>query len=84
MTDQDALAILEDAHRRCGEEDMRTPEVFTALLYLEARASELWPFEQFRHALGPAAEAFTLDGAGRGQVVNAALNGIRRVCQLEG
>lgn len=83
MTDQDALAILEDAHHRCGEEDMRTPEVFAALQHLEARASERWPFGQFRHALGPTSEPFTLDGAGRGQVVNASLNGIRRVCQLQ-
>lgn len=83
MTDQDALALLEDAHRRCAEEDMRTPEVLAALQHLEGRASERWPFDQFRHALRPLEETFTPDFASRGQVVNAALNGIRRVCQLE-
>lgn len=87
MTDADALAVLVDAHRRCDEEDMRTPEVTAALLRLEmlamARNSETWPFDQFRHALRPIEEQFTPDYAGRGQVVNAALNGIRRVCHLE-
>lgn len=83
MTDPDALTILEDAHRRCGEEDMRTAEVFAALTHLEAQASETWPFDQFRHALRPIDEPFTVN-ATRGQVVNASLNGIRRVCQLKG
>lgn len=85
--DREALAILEDAHRRCGEEDMRTGDVFVALMRLENLAdalhAELWPFEQFRQALGEPGTPFTVDAAGRGQVVHAALNGIRRVCQLE-
>lgn len=94
MTDQDALALLIDAHRRCGTEDMRTPEVYAALQHLERqlvlagraadRFAETWPFEQFRAALGAPGAPFTVDHAGRGQLVNASLNGIRRVCQLEG
>lgn len=49
MTDVDALTILED---------MRTAEVYAALNYLEDLAREfeadpeLWPFDQFRKALG--------------------------------
>jgi hypothetical protein len=84
MTDAEALTILEDAHRRCGTEDMRTAEVYAALQQLEAltKTPETWPFDQFRIALRPIEEPFTLN-ATRGQVVNAALNGIRRVCQIE-
>lgn len=87
MTDQDALTILVDAHKRCGTEDMRTPEVYAALDHLQALAdalgSETWPFDQFRHVLGKPGTPFTVDHAGRGQIVNASLNGIRRVCPLE-
>jgi hypothetical protein len=43
-----ALALLQDALDRCRDEDMRTPEVFAALDFLEARASVKWPFDQFR------------------------------------
>jgi hypothetical protein len=92
MTDADALAILEDAHRRCGTDDMRTAAVFEALHWLEAQAElltrarhmhpETWPFDQFRHALGDPGTPFTLDGAGRGQILNASINGIYRVCQI--
>lgn len=81
MTDADAMALLEDAHRRCGTQDMRTADVAAALQQLEQGASaERWPFEQFRHALGDDAP-FTVN-ATRGQVVNASINGIRRVCQI--
>jgi hypothetical protein len=80
VTDADALAILEDAHRRCGTEDMRTAAVYSALQCRERSASERWPFDQFRHALGSG--PFSPDAAGRGQVVNASLNGIRRVCRI--
>lgn len=88
MTDADALTILEDAHRRCGTEDMRTPKVYAALDFLEDLAREfevdpeLWPLDQFRDALGAPGTPFTVDHAGRGQIVNASLNGIRRVCRL--
>jgi hypothetical protein len=84
MTDPEALTILEDAHRRCGTEDMRTPEVYAALQQLEPHASELWPFDQFRRALGEPGTPFTPDAAGRGQLVNASLNGIRLVCGVIG
>jgi hypothetical protein len=67
---------------------MRTAEVFEALNYLESQATllrvgpELWPFAQFRKALGIPGTPFSLDHAGRGQVLNASINGIRRVCQI--
>ena len=46
-----ALAILQDALARCRAEDMRTPEVWAAIDFLEARANPKWPFKQFREAL---------------------------------
>lgn len=67
-----ALAVLEDALERCRKEDMRTPDVFAALDFLEAHAFRKWPFDQFRDAL----ENSTSE-EGRRQVLNASLNGIR-------
>jgi hypothetical protein len=32
-------------------EDMRTPEVFASLDFLELRASSKWPFDHFRKSL---------------------------------
>jgi hypothetical protein len=46
-----ALAVLQDAPDRCRDEDMRTPDVFAALDFLEARATRKWPFAQFRESL---------------------------------
>jgi hypothetical protein len=47
-----ALAGIEDAVRRCREEDVRySAGVLAALSFLERRADERWPFEQFRKAL---------------------------------
>ena len=47
-----ALAGLEDAVRRCRDEDVRDGTgVCTALSFLELRADEKWPFEQFPKAL---------------------------------
>lgn len=84
MTDSEALAVLADAHRRCGTEDMRTADVFAALEQLEAHAGERWPFDQFRRTLGAPGVPFTSDAAGRGQVLNASLNGIRRAVGVLG
>ena len=74
-----ALAALEAAVSRCREEDVRCSlEVSAALSFLALHAGEQWPFEQFHNALadpgmdGPKPEA-------RWQVLNASLNGIRRV-----
>ena len=74
-----ALARLEEAVSRCREEDVRDGTgVLAALEFLALRADEQWPFEQFRKALanpgmdGPKPEA-------RWQVLNASLNGIKRV-----
>ncbi len=79
MTTQEAFAVLEDALRRCGEDDMRTPAVDAALTALESHATERWPFDQFRQGLAGTGDTIA-DGVGRRQVVNASLNGIRRVC----
>jgi hypothetical protein len=47
-----ALAGLEDAVRRCRDEDVRYGTgVSAALSFLERCADEKWPFEQFRKAL---------------------------------
>ncbi len=51
MTSADALAVLDDALKRCATEDMRTDEVSAALAVLQARSTERWPFEQFLHGL---------------------------------
>jgi hypothetical protein len=67
-----ALAIL------CRTEDMRTKAVFAALSFLETRAKEQWPFHQFRKALAnPGME--NVEPEGRWQVLNASLNGIKRL-----
>ena len=68
-----AMVVLNDAFRRCRQEDMRTPEVFAALDYLTAKSVETWPFDQFRFALD------SDDPEGRWQNLNASLNGIRRL-----
>jgi len=68
-----AMAVLDDAFRRCREEDIRTPDVFAALDYLEAKSVETRPFDQFRFALD------SDDPEARWQNLNASLNGIRRV-----
>jgi hypothetical protein len=74
-----ALTALEDAVRRCRDEDVRYGTgISAALSFLELRADEKWPFEQFRKALedpgmdGPKPEA-------RWQMLNASLNAIKRV-----
>jgi hypothetical protein len=72
MDSNTTLAVLTDALKRCRREDMRTPEVFAALDYLESRAETKWPFDQFRHALDS-----DNDEEGRWQTVNASLNAIR-------
>ena len=81
MNDMDttrALSVLTNALDRCREEDMRTPEVFAALDLLAARATVKWPFDQFREALENAGSK-DWEVEGRWQILNASLNGIRRV-----
>ena len=71
-----ALGILDDALQRCRKEDVRTPEVYAALEFLEARAVRKWPFNQFREALDtPGSEGW--ESEGRWQLLNASLNGIK-------
>jgi hypothetical protein len=71
-----AIAVLEDALDRCRREDMRTPDVLAALVFLEPRVSSKWPFDQFRKSLDSDNEA------GRWQNVNASLNAVRLAIQL--
>jgi hypothetical protein len=66
-----ALDILKDAFDRCRDEDIRTPEVYAALEYLQSRSATKWPFDQFRNALDNDNEE------GKWQVLNASLNGIK-------
>ncbi len=71
-----AFDILEDVLARCRSEDMRAPQVYTTLRFLEQYASQKWPFEQFREAL----EKTGFEGwqaEGRWQNVSASLNGIK-------
>ncbi len=46
-----SIAILENALACCREENAPRAMVFAALQFLEMRAKEKWPFEQFRQAL---------------------------------
>jgi hypothetical protein len=74
-----ALAGLEDAVRRSREEDVRySAGVLAALSFLERRADEQWPFEQFRKALEDPGMEGTKPEA-RWQMLNASLNAIKRV-----
>ena len=71
MDNATTLAVLQDALDRCRKQDMRTPDVFAALDFLQARANQKWPFEQFRRGLE------SRDAERRWQVLNASLNGIK-------
>jgi aspartyl/asparaginyl beta-hydroxylase (cupin superfamily) len=77
MDTQTALKILQSAVDRRRVEDTNTPEFNAALDLLKARASVKWPFDQFRNALkSKPIEEWEI--VGRCQVLNAAMNGIRR------
>ena len=61
----------------CRDEDMRTPKVFAAPDFLEARATAKWPVEQFRKSPDD-------DNAeGRWQNLSASLNGIKLTVNSE-
>jgi hypothetical protein len=45
------IDILADALARCSREDVRSPQLTSALAALEKNATEAWPFAQFRRAL---------------------------------
>jgi len=71
-----SIAILEDAVARCREENAPRAMVYAALQFLEMRAKEKWPFEQFRKSLeSDGAEGWQAEG--RYQMLNASLNGIK-------
>lgn len=75
LADLHALAILEDALKRCRNEDMRKPEVYGAVKQLSRRSVSNGdgPFDKFRDALGIENEDT------RWENLNTALNGIRQV-----
>jgi len=68
-----ALAILHRAADVCDEQEMSTPEVFAALIALEARATRRGVFQQFRAALT------VPDPQARQAAASEALSGIERV-----
>ena len=79
MTVASAIAILEDA---VNATDVHTEEVLAALDLLEARATVKWPFGQYRSAfVATEHRELDVDKEGRRQVLNASLNGIKRVVQ---
>ena len=71
MDSETALAVLQQALDHCRKEDVRRPDVFAALDFLEARAAPKWPFDQFRRGLE------STDPEGKWQILNASLNGIK-------
>jgi hypothetical protein len=74
-----AIAILEEAVSQSREKDVRySLGVVAALSFLAQHADEQWPFEQFRTALADPGMDTTKPEA-RWQVLNASLNGIKRV-----
>jgi hypothetical protein len=76
------LAGLDDALRHCRDEDVRYGTgVSAALSFLELRADEKWPFQQFRKALEDPGMEGTKPEA-RWQVLNASLNAIERAVHL--
>ena len=73
-----ALAALEDALNRCRQENVGDGTgVYAALSFLERHANEQWPFEQFRKLADPRMD--TTKPEARWQLLNASLNGIKRV-----
>ena len=68
--------MLADALSRCRSEDMRAPEVFAALDFLEFKAMIKWPFKQFRDTL-EGFDADQLKAEARWQMLNASLNGVK-------
>ena len=48
---RDALAVLRDAAQRCGNEDVRTPDVLSALAFLRESATRRYVYGRFLRAL---------------------------------
>jgi hypothetical protein len=72
-----ALAVLEDAVKRCMTDNVQTPEVLAALDFLDHQTTLKWPFDQFREALAPKEGELNVNREGRRQILNASLNGIK-------
>lgn len=74
-----ALSVLQSVLDRCRSEDIRTPEVYAALDFLAAQTIVKWPFDQFREALLEDCGSEGWEVEGRRQMLNASLNGIKRL-----
>ncbi len=71
-----AIDTLEYALARCRSEDMRTPDVYAALKFLEQHAKQKWLLDQFCEGLqNTGSEGRQADG--RWQTLNVSLNGIK-------
>ena len=73
----DALDILQTAVDRCGVVDIRTPNIYAALTFLERRSTVRLPFNQFRSAL-EYGTAKTLDKNALWEALTTSLDGIRQ------
>lgn len=74
-----ALEVLESAVWRCKEEDIRTPEVFEALDFLEPHVQPKWLISQYRDALDGDHDS-EAEKEGVQQVLRATIGGIREAC----
>lgn len=77
-----ATSVLEDALARCNEQDMRTGDVWDALVWLREFGAGLQVFDRFWEEL----KFRTQDGVERKaqwQTANAQLNGIYRSLGIE-
>ena len=78
MDTQTALELLQSAVDRYRFEDVDRHQANAASDFLESRATVKWPLDQFRAALNSnPGEDWEIEG--RRQILNASLNGIRRV-----
>jgi hypothetical protein len=73
----DALNILQSAVDRCGIVDIRTPDTYAALTFLERRSAVRLPFNRFRSAL-EYDNWTTLDKRALWEVLTVSLDGIRK------
>ena len=75
MTIENALNILQAAVDRCRAEDIRSPEVESALTIIERRSAMMWLVQQFRFALNSGTRQHWKESLW--QILTTSLNGIR-------
>ena len=76
-----AIGYLEKAVGRCRKETLDRWSLEPPLQFLEMRAKEQWPFEEFRQALEGDGSSEGWQVEGRYQMLNASLNGIKLAVQ---